>query len=337
MMQAPRGTIRVASSVDENFLPLIGPVAMSMAYHASPDRPIEYRVFYAGRRNADVVALDGFTVGPVTVRLVRPPDDFSRFEGRSRMGTATLVRLSAGELMQDIDRVIFLDADVLIQADIGGLFDIDLRTNAIGAVVDFLTYDMLAKQRTGPPPIPIFDIDDLLRNKIGLTATTWYQYVNTGVVLMDLAALRAEGFGVRAVALLEQMVDQLAWPDQDIINIVLRDRIQLLDPHWNVLLTALLRPRLAADVPDLASDILVQRRHQSIMHYAADAKPWLRTAHLPSFGRWWYFANNSPTAAAIRAVHTQIRRKRSRLPHPVTGLATLGAKLRYDFVRRTRA
>lgn len=322
-------TITVASTVDAGFLPYAGVVAASMARFADPGRPIDYRVFYAGPDNADRKALDGAKVGPVTLRVLDAPAIVDRYRGRSVMGTATLVRVLAAELMPDADRALFLDADLLVLDDIAALFDAELGGRPLGAVVDFTIYTWLQEQRTTPPQYPIHNLPKLLGEMIGFTAADWFDYVNTGVITMDLAALRAEGFSERAIALLDEKAHLLPWPDQDLINILLKGRIKFFEPRWNVLMKVLKRP-IPKDVdPFVQEGMRAQKQNPAIVHFAGAAKPWLRSNHSPYSGVWWHFADQSPLGKDIRAGYRQRRRAGRRLPDPLTAVETAFARLKY--------
>lgn len=320
--------ITIASSVDAAFLPSVGPLAVSIGRFAAQGRPIDYRVFYAGAESAETRALDGLRVGPLSVRIIPAPANFEKYRGRSRMGVATLLRLYAGEVMPDLDRVLFIDTDLMFRDDIGKLFDAEIWPNPLGAVVDYSVYLRMDKERRQPPGDPISTISTLLRKEIGLTETNWHTYVNTGVVVMDLVALRQEHFGDRAVALLDEKAERLPWPDQDVLNILLRDRITLLDPRWNVLAQTLRRQDLSRLDPDLVAGIRRQRADHAVVHYAGHWKPWLRTSLVPYAGDWWYFAKRSPVYSDLKSQNAAVYRQRHLPPNPLVAIQRMAAERR---------
>lgn len=322
-------TITVASSVDAGFLPYVGPVATSMARFAKSGRPIDYRVFYAGPPSSDTKALDGYRVGPVTVRLLDAPTEVEKYRGRSVMGTETLVRMMAGELMPDLDRAVFLDVDLLLLADIAGLFDADLGGCPLGAVVDYSIYTWMQRQRTDPHKNPLYRLEPLLREKLGFTAGEWYDYVNAGVAVMDLAALRSEELSRQALDLLDRAAHDLPWPDQDGLNLLLKGRIKHLRAGWNVLVTELI-----FKIPDgtntfVTEGIAEQRRRPHIIHFAGAFKPWLRTSHVPYSGTWWHFVAQSPLGDKIKTSFQEMRKVNHRVANPLVGLGKVAAGLRY--------
>ncbi|MEO6395175.1 MAG: glycosyltransferase family 8 protein [Devosia sp.] len=332
-MPAGRGPVTIASSVDAAFLPFVGPVAASIGAYASPDRPIDYRVFYSGPESAASKALDGYRAGPLTVRLIPAPERFEAYRGRSVMGTATLVRLAAPELMADLDRVVFIDVDLVVLADIGALADVDLAGNPMAAAIDLTLYGWHHDQRTVPSRNPLHDIDRHLKERIGLGPSDWYDYFNTGVAVLDLAALRREGFTAGAMEFIDRRAEELPWLDQDSLNILLKGRIAPLDPRWNAMTEPLNRPSLTGLAPQIADAVIESRTAPKIIHYAGHLKPWKRTKYFRGAGEWWHFANMSPTRDIIRADYRELVRRLRRLPDPRTGLATMAAGWRH---RRAR-
>ena len=114
--------------------------------------------------------------------------------------------LPLGEL-----RTIYMDVDVLcVRKGIKELWETDLHGNPIGAVLD--------------------DDTGWKRGLIGLSKG---MYFCSGLLLMDLAALRSGGYVEKLVSTMQSHSDKLIWMDQDVINIVFDGKIQKLQIAWN--------------------------------------------------------------------------------------------------------
>ena len=142
------------------------------------------------------------------------------------------------EVLADESRTIYSDIDVLCVGDIRPLWDTDIKGNVIAAVSEG-------------------DAGEFKKKLIGLDGCA--PYFNSGLLVMDLAAMRSE----RATELLMEntakYANRIAWPDQDIINITFRNRILELNPIWN-----------AFNVTDKK-----MKEHIVIHHFAnASQKPW---------------------------------------------------------------
>lgn len=108
----------------------------------------------------------------------------------------------------NVNNVLFLDADTLILGSLKELFNTDLKNNYCGAVFDVI------------PPY--------FKEKIGFSKED--KYYNSGFVFMDLEKMRQDNIGDK---LLAELSKEYKYPDQDIINIVLKDKIFSLSPKYN--------------------------------------------------------------------------------------------------------
>jgi lipopolysaccharide biosynthesis glycosyltransferase len=124
----------------------------------------------------------------------------------------TYARLLMGELLpRDIDRILFLDCDLIVRGDLGELWDTDLKDRTAGAVRDVLGYSW----------------HSTLELPLGAP------YFNAGVMLVDLRRWRELDIGRRGLDLVRNHADRLHWWDQCALNLVLHDDWTSLDPKWN--------------------------------------------------------------------------------------------------------
>ena len=201
------------------------------------------------------------------------------------LGDADLASISSGHLTATTlariflpdyvaDRVLYLDADILVRGDLGPLFHSGMDGRALAAVRDLpqqVNCDILARSANGDAVLP----RDLRRAENGIhdfrTHLPWgnpEHYVNTGVLLMDCAAMRqdAERYGrLRDVG----QAAQYPLLDQDHINRTYGEEITKLPLRWN---------RLAGNVSEgmyrryLAAHGL--KDDAAVYHYAGPRKPW---------------------------------------------------------------
>lgn len=166
-------------------------------------------------------------------------------------------RLLLPELLPSVERVVYLDVDLVVRRDLTELHDLDLEgalcaaacdadgNGQIGSVTRFDAASMGA-----PPSAP---------------------YVNTGVMVIDLDAWRLHGLTARATALLAAFPGSFGLADQDVLNVVLAGHIGVLDPRWNVY-TALYGSPCQLD----------DELHRAavadpwILHFTQRPKPWQR-------------------------------------------------------------
>lgn len=134
---------------------------------------------------------------------------FSRFKS---IEVVTLF-FFAPALLEELERVIYLDSDVLVIGDITDLWETDLRGRWVG-VCDKV-YDSSRKARSVIRPLSRFTTP-----------------VNSGALLLDLGKMREKGISSQLDAFVSKHQRGLRIPDQDAIEYVASDRLHL-DHKWN--------------------------------------------------------------------------------------------------------
>lgn len=175
----------------------------------------------------------------------------------------TYLKLLVGEcLPESVTKVIFLDADVVVCKNLLDLWNTSLNGMLLGAVADSRW------QCKRMARLPILDAN----------VFTDGAYFNAGVMVIDLAAWRAEDVYNQAVQCASRFRDYLYIVDQDLLNCVVKGDYFRLDPSWNLLElygTAYQRYWNMVAPAVYSSDIL-GRASQSpaIVHYSSFPKPW---------------------------------------------------------------
>jgi len=162
-------------------------------------------------------------------------------------------RLFLPELLPDCDKVVYLDIDILLQADVGELFDIELGDNVVAAKRTRLkTWANLVRPITrGSLHLPPEEAW-LMRRRIHGVGKLTTRTFNAGVLVLNLGLMRADRFTAENLYLVEK-----CWlNDQDVLNVYCRDRVHELDPSWNT-------------VPSQDSEL-----DPRIIHWAGPTKPW---------------------------------------------------------------
>ncbi|WP_342152720.1 glycosyltransferase family 8 protein [Methylorubrum sp. SB2] len=147
------------------------------------------------------------------------------------------------------ERVLYLDADTVVSADLTPLWNADLNGAVLGAVRDPFRLDLDAIGFAPDEP-----------------------YFNSGVLLIDMERWRALDCEARVLDVLVREAHRLPWMDQDALNLALRGQVHFLSPRWNF------QPR-CADVPAgflglSEAEYAALRANPSIVHYTTSHKPW---------------------------------------------------------------
>ena len=226
---------------------------------------------------------------------------------------ATYFRILVGSLLpRSVHRVIYLDADVLVEGDLGALWELDLAGHPIAAARDWIVLTVSA-----PNGLATW-------RELGLDPDQ--KYFNAGVLVVDLARWRRERTEERILEYLETHRERIRWWDQDGLNAVLgRDCLEL-DPRWNLNI----RNRSFPTPESLPFDreqvdaIVAEAR---ICHFATHVKPWHTDCEHPRRDRFFRYLDQTAWAG-WRPIHPA--------PEPGAGIGRRLARL-LGRLRRTSA
>lgn len=211
--------MKLAFTVTDSYIDYMGTTLLSILQTTAADQVRVYLLTsdisaYSRQKLARLEAL--FPALTIEVILVDEADfaglplnrsHITRLEVYFRMAFARL-------LPESVDRVLYLDSDLLVQQDLLSLWETDLDGHYMAGVSE-------------PPSEGAFDY----RRSIGMTEPSLY--FNSGVLLMDLAKIREDKIQDHLFAVGDQIKDKILLQDQDIINVALEGQIKPLDVTYN--------------------------------------------------------------------------------------------------------
>jgi lipopolysaccharide biosynthesis glycosyltransferase len=199
-------------------------------------------------------------------------EPFSHFPIRIHLSLASYFRLFLTQLLPaQIKRALYLDADLVVRGDIGPLWRAPLNGNLIAAAPDPLAD---SNERLSLPPD--------------------YCYFNAGVLLIDLDGWRREGLLPRFIDYIETHEAVLKFLDQDVLNVLLQDRVEYLDYGWNFQSRTESRHR---DYLGLTSaEFEAVRGNPRIIHFSSRWKPWFYRHDVPFEAEYLKYLARTPWA-----------------------------------------
>lgn len=212
----------------------------------------------------------------VDVTWVRP--DFERLGDAPISGHASranYVRLLIEDLLPaDMKRVLYLDVDLLVLDDVQKLWSLPmdgaLCVAARDAIIPHIDVTCAPNYNLAKPYVKV---PDPIRNYEALGLDGAAIYVNTGVLLIDLARWRREAMGAQLLRCLEENRAWVRMWDQYPLNVVLSGRLKELDPRWNAQIQVYDYPGWRESPYDEATYADIVERPQ-ILHFASPKKPW---------------------------------------------------------------
>ena len=272
--------IPVALAVDENYLPYAAVTINSLVSNTKSGNLDVFLLhagisetakadFFKGVRTCENLSLRFVDIGDAVKESAA-----GRFIQKNYLTVTALFRLFIPKVFVAYEKLVYLDVDLVVCEDLSELYAADLGGCLFGAVHDF-------------------GIEDYVRTTSGLRDlaekygfSEWDGYVNSGVLLMDLAALRSADLLER---LLPVAVDAARFCcDQDALNFICKGRIFHLNPKWNMLMFP----------SSYARQLMAAGGQLGIVHFAGRLfkpwnHPWPLHAHL-----WWGYVEDLDFAAA---------------------------------------
>lgn len=205
--------------------------------------------------------------GRCTIDLIEiDPARIDRLLVSNHISIAAYYRLlmDAG-LPANLDRVLYLDSDIIVLSDIRPLWETELGNAVVAAAPD------------------INDATEM-KQKLGLNAES--TYFNSGVMLIDLKRWRAAGVGPQTLAYCRDHENTLTYWDQCALNVVLAGHVYVLDWSWNFQ-TA----HLALIDDSRRREMLAKVK---IVHFTTRFKPWMYCCIHPFAHRYWKILAQTP-------------------------------------------
>jgi lipopolysaccharide biosynthesis glycosyltransferase len=277
----------VATTADAAYACPLAVMLRSVADRLSPAHHLEAHVIDGGLGETLRARVEA-SLPPGRTTLCWHPADPHRLAGLplwGRMTVTTYNKLLVPALVPArVARALWLDADVLAQADVAALWSADLGGVSVRAVRD--------------PVVPCVGarFGVAAWRDLGLAAAA--PYFNAGVLVMDLAKWRAEGVGDRALEYLRRHWRQVYFWDQEGLNAVLAGRWAPLEPAWNWspgLGAPGVQPRLVHFAGNLKPWRYGGRSRWHDLYYAAvDRTDWRASRPAPALGGWLSSYGASP-------------------------------------------
>jgi lipopolysaccharide biosynthesis glycosyltransferase len=167
-----------------------------------------------------------------------------RMPENKRLTNIVYARLLIDQLLPaQVERVLYLDCDMLVRDRIEELYELDMQGFPIACVRDTLG-SFISGGRDLMVNRDLFDMAD--------------PYFNAGMILIDVAQWRAADIGGRLEQALSSGVMARIYYDQDFLNLVFKNRWLRLPSRWNTI-----DARHSHEALDPA-----------ILHYTGKTKPW---------------------------------------------------------------
>jgi len=168
-----------------------------------------------------------------------------------------------------VEKVLYLDPDMLVLSDIEEVWQTDLGESLLAAVPVFAE----------PREMIVSEGED---------------YFNSGVVLINLKRWREEGLQGKLMEMTNRLAEHVLCPDQDVLNVVTKNRWKKLTLSWNKRPDFYLNQGSSIYSND---EINTAEKDVGIIHFTGPVKPWHYACSHPKRGLYLKYKKDTPWAS----------------------------------------
>ena len=242
-------TIPIFFTIDAPYAPYLSVAIASLVDNASKEYNYNIHVVYESITDSAMKKLKTLERDNVKIIFNKMQKELesitNRKENLLRTDIFTLTiyfRLFIPEMFPEYKKAIYLDSDTCILGDVSELYNYDLQDNLFGGCNDISCQDNAT-------------LCAYFANNAGAEIN---DYINSGVLLMNMEKLREVNFANHFLYLLNKYHFDTVCPDQDYINAMAYGKILHLPNEWDAM-------------PTNGSLVF---EHPKIVHYNLFSKPW---------------------------------------------------------------
>lgn len=266
--------IPILLACSEYYVPYVATELKSLSEHINADVNYDIIIFHRGisseLKKRLVQEVEDYH--NISVRFYNTEQLFSKSDfyiANPHSSIESYYKILAPWILENYNKAIILDCDIVIKEDLKKLYDIDIQGFCLGAVKDIVYMGFL----NGFLPGTL----DYTRKKLKMSLP--YNYVNTGVLLADLAQIRNKYSKEEIISFFEK--NNFNIQEQDGINAFFENDIKFLDLRWNYYVEEY--PDISEAInwaPRIFSDeynkinAYSDSNYPFIIHYANQPKPW---------------------------------------------------------------
>ncbi len=302
----PVTCISVVCATDEGYVMPLAAMLVSLLEQLSSDCKLQLFIIDGGITPTSQAKLIQCLAPQVTINWLRPsPEIINKVENLKTSGHISIsayYRLLIPDLLpKEIEKVVYLDCDLIFKGNLRNLWNQELGDNYVLAVQD-LGVGLVSSK------------DGLLNyRELGLPEQT--KYFNSGVLLLNLTKWRSENLSWRTIDYISTHKEFIRFHDQDGLNAVIAGQWGEMHPMWNQT-PDIYRNWRNWQESFLSEEVYNRARYSpQIVHFASSEKPWNTIIH-PNRDLFYHYLDQTPWAgwrftwwqACLRRSHRVLRK-----------------------------
>lgn len=202
-----------------------------------------------------------------------------RFPNVRHYSLNTFSRYFIPELVPELDKVLYIDVDVVVNGDIAELYNIDLEDKALAAV----------------PENFYLKNGDYVKGNILPEFENTENYFNAGVMLLNIKKFVENDYSTQLINMTIKYFDKLACPDQDVFNILFEHDHVLIDYKYNYM------PDFYEAYKNVTDNVENLDNSAIVYHYTC-GKPW-KNKEIRKSSLFWEISAKTPFFEKINTIY----------------------------------
>jgi lipopolysaccharide biosynthesis glycosyltransferase len=260
--------IHIFLSADENYIQHLGVTITSILMNARPDTRLHFHILESFVSRESKTRIDNLAkLRDCNISFISVDTGiFSELPLKRHISATTYNRLLIPNLAPDLEKVLYLDCDIIVRTDLSELWEIPLGDKAAAVIEDAgVSVEVLA-------PFGI--------NQAG-------RYFNSGVMLMNLEKMRRMAYSEIMIDFILKNSELMSYLDQDAANATLLEDVIYVHPRWNQQYGMYIYKLNRTAYPDDWYEEAIM--DPAIVHFTTALKPWFyKSRHKFKHEYWQY-------------------------------------------------
>lgn len=252
--------VPVFFSVDDRFIPYLVVAMTSIIKNSSSKNLYKFHVLCTELKKENKEAVKSLETSNVSIEFDDVTDYLRAISDklpiRDYYSKTTYYRLFIADMFPDYDKVIYLDCDTVVLADIADLYEHDIGDNLLGATMD-----------------DVMNLEQCALYAEEALGISRYNYFNAGVLIMNTKQMREKDLLEKFVRLLN-IYEFVVAQDQDYLNVICKDHVTYIKNNWDI---------------ETCMPTSFAPKDFKIIHYNMATKPW-HYADCPFNEYFWKYA-----------------------------------------------
>ena len=266
--------IKIVAACDDNYVQHLAVMLCSLLENTKKKNIIQINIIDGGISQENKHKINNFIQNKYNTDVKYLKIDhkiYNRFPISYHFTHTIYYRISIPLLFDSsVNKVLYLDSDIIVKDDVSKLWDIDLSNYFLAAV----------------------ESPNVKRNYCDLNMSKNSKYFNSGVLLINLQKWRQHNITEKTIEFIAKNQDKITWWDQDSLNSVLCNKWLPLPLRWNQQSSFFEQQSYLQNKNN--SDFIDAINNPAIIHFSSLRKPWEYISRHPHKKEYFYYLSLTP-------------------------------------------